>query len=455
MRYESTDQGTGQMLRSVAYSLALMVVGVCVSSNRAQAAGSLVIAGGALRFDDPEVWTEIVELAGGPKSKIAIIPTASANPSLAGKRAAAVFTRFGADPVVVPLGIPPGKDSAAKDQPAVAVDPQWAERVRSAGGVYFAGGEQARITDALRTADGKATPLLDAIWDVYRRGGVIAGTSAGAAIMSHFMYRDAEQVLPTLQHGVKMGKEVDYGLGFIGDKWFVEQHCLARGRFARALVLMQHQGYKFGIGVDENTALVVRHSHEVKVIGYKGAVVMDLSQASRDPTIQGFNIKNVKLTYLDRGDQIDLDTAVVTPSEEKRAGVKLDPNSADFSPHHDRFFFSNDILGNTTVAEMLARLINNKKAEAIGLAFDGYFARQQTTQGFEFRFYRAKDSLGWCTEAYGGEDYTVTNIHLDIRPVDVMASFYRPAEEHLLSTVITTKPAGVPAKTASVQKTSK
>ncbi|HEY5310889.1 MAG TPA: cyanophycinase, partial [Pirellulales bacterium] len=370
--------------------------------------------------------------------------------------AAAVFTRFGADPVVIPLGIPPGKGqaAAAHDRLAVAEDPQWAERVRATRCVYFAGGEQARITDALRTADGKATPLLNAIWDVYRRGGVIAGTSAGAAIMSHYMYRDAEQVLPTLQHGVTMGKEVDYGLGFIGDRWFVEQHCLARGRFARALVLMQNRGYKYGIGVDENTALVVRHGHEAKVIGYKGAVVMDLSQASRDASVAAFNVKNVKLTYLDRGDEIDLETAVVTPSEEKQAGERLDPNSADFCPHHDRVFFSNDILGNTTVAEMLALLINNKKAEAIGLAFDGYFARQQTAQGFEFRFYRAKDSLGWCTEAYGGEDYTVTNIHLDIRPVDVMASFYRPAEEHLV-TAVSKKPSGVPAKTASVQKTAK
>ncbi|HEY5312842.1 MAG TPA: hypothetical protein VIK18_09995, partial [Pirellulales bacterium] len=76
------------MMRSVAFSLAFLVLGLSVSSSRAEAIGSLVIAGGALRFDDPEVWSEIVELAGGPKSKIAIIPTASSNPVSAGKRAA-------------------------------------------------------------------------------------------------------------------------------------------------------------------------------------------------------------------------------------------------------------------------------------------------------------------------------------------------------------------------------
>jgi cyanophycinase len=438
------------MIRSATISSVLVLLSMCAAGTRAEMTGSLVIAGGALRFDDPEVWSQIVALAGGPKSKIAIIPTASSNPTAAGNRVAAMFRRLGAESVVVPLGVVNAKDDYHK----VAADPQWAKLVRSSGGVYFTGGEQSRITQALRTAAGKSTPLLEAIWDVYRHGGVIAGTSAGAAIMSRFMYSDAELVLPTLQHGVNMGKEVDYGLGFIGDKWFVEQHCLARGRFARALVLMQTEGYKYGIGVDENTALVVRRGRELKVIGYKGAVVMDLSQATRDASLTAFNIKNVRLTYLDRGDQIDLETVAVTPSEEKREGMKLDPNSANFSPHHDQFFFSNDILGNTTVAEMLAKLINNKKAEAIGLAFDGNFARQQATQGFEFRFYRAKDSLGWCTEAYGGEDYTVTNIHLDIRPVDVMASFYKPTSQNLVAATVK-KPSGVPAKTASVQKAAK
>ena len=72
------------------------------------------------------------------------------------------------------------------------------------------------------------------MWDVYRRGGVVVGTSAGAAVMSHIMYRDARNVLETLNKGVSMGHEIAYGLGFLDATWFVEQHSLTRGRFARA-----------------------------------------------------------------------------------------------------------------------------------------------------------------------------------------------------------------------------
>jgi cyanophycinase len=90
--------------------------------------------------------------------------------------------------------------------------------------------------------------------------------------------------------------------------------------------------------------------------------------------------------------------------------------------------FTNDVLGNTTLIDLLSKLIDNKQSEAIGLAFDGFFAKTHSAQGFEFRFYRAKDSRGWLTEAFGGEDYTVANIHLDIRPIDVVASFYKPVD---------------------------
>jgi cyanophycinase len=424
------DQGRS-MRRSMLLGLAVMVFMAAAPASAADVKGSLVISGGALRFDDMEVWSQIAELAGGRGAKIAVFPTASNNPLKSATRVIDTFRKVGADAFLVPVALA----NIDTDYRQAVVDPELIARVKSAGGVYFTGGEQERITRALRTPEGLDTPMLAAVWDVYRRGGVVAGSSAGAAVMSRVMYRDAELVLPTLQHGVKMGKEIDRGLGFIGDNWFVEQHCLTRGRFARALVVMQMQGFKYGIGVDENTALVVRGGRDLKVIGYKGAVVMDLSEATHDSTLKGFNLKNVRLTYLDRGDRLDLETLAITPSAEKANGLKLDPNSDDFRPFHDRLFFSNDILGNTAVADLLAKLINNKKPEAIGLAFDGFFATTHSTQGFEFRFYRAEDSVGWCTEAYGGEDYTVSNIHLDIRPIEVVAAFYKPADELAKATV--------------------
>ena len=169
----------------------------------------------------------------------------------------------------------------------------------------------------------------------------------------------------------------------------------------------------------ENTALVVTGGTQVKVIGDYGAVVMDLSQATVDPDVKGFNLKNARLTYLDRGDEFNMATLVVTPSKEKQSDAKLDPNSADFHPDFDDRLFTNDILGNNAVCDLLKKIMVNKTGEGIGLAFDGSAAATATTQGFEFRFYRGNDTVAWHTEAFGGEDFTIANMHLDVRPVSV------------------------------------
>jgi len=148
------------------------------------------------------------------------------------------------------------------------------------------------------------------------------------------------------------------------------------------------------------------------------------SSNESDPDVEGFNVQNVKLSYLDRGDSIDLTTLAVTPAAEKSDEILLDPNAEDFDPYYDHRMFYTDILGNATVADLLGRLIDNKEDEAIGLAFSGLDAREQPSDGFEFRFYRGSDSRGWYTESFGGEDYTVLGIHLDIRPISIAGPLY-------------------------------
>lgn len=383
--------------------------------------GSLVIIGGSERFRDRELWDTIVELAGGEGAKIAVFPTAaSGQPVKSCAKLVQTLNRAGAEAFIAPVAW----SEVDREVSEAVFDPELVERVRSATGVYFVGGAQGRIVDALLDDNKERTPMLDAIWEVYRRGGVIAGTSAGAAIMSHVMFRDAPPPLKILQNGVSMGEELDDGLGFLNKQWFVEQHCLVRGRFARALVAMHTQGIPFGIGVDENTALVVKRGYEASVIGYKGVLIMDISQAKQDSKMEGFALKNVKLSYLDRGDSIDLRTRVVTPAEEKSDDIFLDPNAEDYSPYFDHRMFYTDILGNAAVADLLGRLIDNKESEATGLAFSGLDSKHEPSNGFEFKFYRGPDSKGWYTEEFGGEDYTVLDIHLDIRPIRINGPLY-------------------------------
>lgn len=368
--------------------------------------GTLVIIGGGLRYSNADVWNRIVQAAGGKEAEIAVLGVASLHPEKAGAGIKRVLEKYGAKAFIVP---------AKPDEAAI-------ERVRNSGGVYFTGGQQSRITALLHGPDGKNTPLLEAIWDVYRRGGLIAGSSAGAAVMSRIMYRHADFVLPTLLNGVQMGREIDRGLGFLDADWFVDQHFIARGRFGRALSAMNSQGFKYGLGVDEDTAIVITHSggkgeHRAEVVGYSGAIFIDLSAATRDPAIAEFNLKNVRFSYLDRGDSIVLETREVTPSPEKLADFKIDPNAPNFIPEPEEPLFYNDIFSSSTLIEVMCKLIDNKKSEATGLAFDGPAAMNESARGFELRFYRDKDSVGWSTGAYGGETYTVLNLHVDVRPI--------------------------------------
>lgn len=427
----------GSLLPAIRYAFIALILlqGSNVHAKQPSPAGTLIIIGGALRYDNAEVWNRIIHHAaqakaqpvstaasaeGSYRPKIAVFPTASGDPERAGRITAEALAKYGADAFVVPLAL-----TKMEMDPLTAVrDPALVQLVKAADGVYFTGGSQARITKALRSEDGSETPMLEAVWDVYRKGGVVAGTSAGAAVMSRIMYRDAKKVLPTMQNGVTMGKEVDQGLGFLDPAWFVEQHTLVRGRFARALVAMKANDIQFGIGVDENTAVVVRND-DMEVVGHTGVMVMDVSESEHDPEVKGFNLKNAKLTYLDNGDRLCLSTREVTPSTKKQEGAMLDPKSPGFEPDETEELFTNDILGNTVAVEMMCRMMKTTRGEARGVAFDGVAARQGPSQGFEFRFYRGDDTRGWCCSARGDECYTVRNVRLDIRPIEIAGPVYK------------------------------
>ena len=373
--------------------------------------GSLVIAGGALRADNAAVWERIVELAGGEGARIAVFASASASPAKSAMFNINLLNRYGADAFFIPVAV----RLTGTDYLAAADDPVLARAVREAGGAYFAGGDQGRITRALRRPDGSNSLVLDALWAMYRGGGVIAGSSAGAAIMSSTMFDAPKAVLTTLKQGVAEGQEIAPGLGFIGEDVFVDQHLLVRGRFARMLPAMLKKGYKLGLGIDENTAMVVKPSREVEVIGYKGALLIDLANASTEPGT--FNLSNAKMSYLDSGDRFNIASGVFTPAPHKAEG-KLDPAK----PYYREPLFNADILGNTTVVDLMGKLIDSNQPDAIGLTL-GSPRSAQPELGFEFRFSRARDSVGYLSAT--SETYSVYNVRLDIRPIQIRLPLYQ------------------------------
>jgi cyanophycinase len=376
--------------------------------------GSLVIIGGALRAANAPVWERIVQLAGGKGARIAVFPSAAADPAQSGAANVERLRAYGAEAFLVPLA----PDFAGADYRLTAEDARLAERVRAAGGAFFVGGDQARITQVLRRADGANTLLLDALWDMYRRGGVIAGTSAGAAIMSSTMFHNAKPVLDTLKLGVADGRTLAPGLGFIGEQVFVDQHLLVRGRFARMLPAMLEKGYKLGLGIDENTAVVVGPEREVEVLGYAGALLIELGQATLERARPGFNLANAKMSYLDSGDRFNLASGVFTPSPDKLAGGKVDPAK----PGYRGQLFAADILAHTVVVQLMKKLVDSDQSEALGIAF-GAPRDAHPEQGFEFRFTKAPDSVGYNSAA--SEAVSVFRLRMDVRPIDIGQPLYR------------------------------
>jgi cyanophycinase len=375
--------------------------------------GSLVIVGGALRADNAEVWQRIVQQAGGQGARIAVLPTAAGNPERSGRNLVAYLNRYGASAFVVPLAAKlPGVDIRA-----AAEDAALAQSIRSAGGIYFAGGDQALITEALVRPDGSRTAALEAIWEVYQRGGVIAGSSAGAAIMSSTMYYDAPSVFGTLSQGVDDGRSLAPGLGFIGKGVFVDQHLLARGRFARMMPAMLQMGYKLGLGIDENSAMVVTAQHMVEILGYQGALLVDLSQATRDQAVRGFSIANARISYLDHGDRYDLASGEYTPSADKVNG-KVDA----LKPYSHEPVFTADILGHNAVLVLMNQLIDNSEASALGIAMAGP-GEPRRDIGYEFKFSKDGRTVGY--ESASADAYSILNVRLDVRPVTISQPWYR------------------------------
>jgi cyanophycinase len=404
-----------------------------ITAKAAQPLGTLVIAGGALRFDNEAIWSRIVrsatEYARGKtapmtvaavrpargmdlRPRIAVFATASGDPQRAGQRIIDALEKYGAAGFLVPVAI----DKLPVDYHQAVNDAQLAAQVEAAHGVFFCGGSQSRLLTALRAADGKPTPVLTAVGRVYARGGVVAGTSAGAAVMSHVMCRDAKYLLQVLRNGVTKGKEVDEGFGFLDANWFVDQHFLVRGRIARALVIMRQFGVRYGLGIDEETAVVVRGG-QAEVVGQRGAMLIDLSRATQDPKLAGFNVSDARVSYLDGGDSVDLASLRVTPAADKLAEQAIDPASPAFHPTTNEPIVANDILANSTLFDVMKRLMDNRPPDALGLAFDGSAAKTGPTLGFEFHISRAPGTVAWASSKSGAEDWTITGIRLDVRPV--------------------------------------
>jgi cyanophycinase len=251
----------------------------------------LIIIGGAEEKDgDSPILREFVRRAGGVKAKIIIMTAATELPKEAGERYTEVFERIGAAQVRI-------VDTETRDD---ASSSTALEAVRNATGIFFTGGDQARITSVI-----KDTELDAAIHQRYAEGIVIGGTSAGAAVMPDKMIVEGDSETHPRIEIVEMGP----GLGFLPGV-VIDQHFSQRGRLGRLISALVQEPAVLGFGIDENTAMVVTDGH-VEVIGEGAVTIVDESEATYNNLGQILKdeplaICGAKLHILPHGHKFDL-----------------------------------------------------------------------------------------------------------------------------------------------------
>ena len=257
--------------------------------------GTLVIVGGAMQ--SPEIYKRFIDLAGGPDAPLVMVPTAGG---------AEEYDQFY-------QGLTAWRDAGARNltvlhttDPRVADTDAFIQPLNTAAGVFFFGGRQWRLVDAYGGT--KAEAAFRAVLD---RGGVIGGSSAGASIQGSFMVRG-----DTATNTVMMGSH-QRGFGYMRNVG-IDQHVLRRNRHFDLIEVIEAHPHLLGIGVDENTALVVQ-GDEGEVIGASHVLVYD------NRSIVG---NGGKFYFLAPGDRLNLATReAVRPGRTDRPveGVRREP----------------------------------------------------------------------------------------------------------------------------------
>jgi cyanophycinase len=223
--------------------------------------GPLLIIGGAEQMSPPSdtILATFVELAGGPAANIAVIATASNDPDCREIEYQRVFARLGAGRVT-PLRIT-DRDHASS--------PEAAATIQGASGVFFTGGDQVRITTVL--GGSKVDSVL------HRRvadGMALAGTSAGAAMMSGTMIIGGDDATISTS-SVRTAPGLEFLPGVL-----IDMHFAARGRLNRLLSAVAMYPHELGLGIDEDTAILVT-GDRFEVLGTGSVTVIDAGPATR------------------------------------------------------------------------------------------------------------------------------------------------------------------------------
>ena len=254
--------------------------------------GNLIIIGGAEdKEGDKEILKRVAKYIDPEKEKLIIATIATQYPEQSYQNYKEVFTKLGIKNIAK-------LDISTRDD---AFNKENIKLINTANLLFFTGGDQLRITSMIG-----GTPIYNAIKELCDNGGLIAGTSAGASVMSDTMIVQGEDDESPHKCTLKMSP----GLGLVNNI-IIDQHFAQRGRIGRLLTAIAQNPEVLGIGIDEDTAIVVSDKGTAEVIG-SGAVYfidgssIDYSNVSEQYSEEVLSMFNVKLHVLKEGNRFNL-----------------------------------------------------------------------------------------------------------------------------------------------------
>ena len=252
-----------------------------------------------LEFIDEGILYHVVKEAGGVGANIVIIPAASSIPVEVGENYIEAFTTLGCKNVTV-LDIRSKEDAEKR----ASID-----LIKSANCIMFSGGNQSKITDKIG-----GTMIHDILLDRYKNesGFVIAGTSAGAMVMANEMIAGGSATEAFVKGAVTMYK----GLGLIPEL-IIDTHFIRRGRFGRQSEAVAKYPNLIGIGLAEDTGMIIKNGNDCTVIGSGMAIVFDgsgLTHNNEKILKEGtpMTMANLKVHVLSNSDHYDIKSRKVT-----------------------------------------------------------------------------------------------------------------------------------------------
>jgi len=254
--------------------------------------GYIIPIGGAeAKRKDPVILERFVELCGGENSRILVIPTASLLDET-GPLYQELFETMGARSVCIPIE---ERDDCYQEG--------ILEALEKATGIFITGGNQLRLSTILG-----GTPVARAIRRLNAGGVHMAGTSAGAAIISEHMIAGGRGGPSPRESGVVLAP----GLG-LTNRAIIDQHFNKRGRLGRLLAALSFNPFVCGLGIDENTAAFIAPDGVLEVVGHGTVTVVDPSDLRHSSMsyvrkAEAVSLIGLKLHVLASGSQFNLET---------------------------------------------------------------------------------------------------------------------------------------------------